>query len=238
MGPVLGVTRGQGIHPPAPGEMERAAVLAPVIAAVAAEVWLTIATHARRLLPAPRLCARHYPRGLGGIGEAGGTQGSRWPQGWAGDISLPTPTCAAGETEARAGFPSGLGHQRALGTPELCQWAPRAKPSRDTQGCTQGFTHTHTHAHVHTHLYTHRPTPLSPRRWLRTLTACLQRAGRGEPVPAPQHLTRLGQPCLPAPTSAQPRPTSGWAANPETGAPAPKGGELGVQAQERCTPAW
>lgn len=44
MGLVLGVTSGRGIHPPAPGEVQRAAVLAPVIAAEAAEGWLTIAT--------------------------------------------------------------------------------------------------------------------------------------------------------------------------------------------------
>lgn len=75
MGPVLGVTRGQGIHPPAPGEMERAAVLAPVIAAVAAEVWLTIATRARRLLPAPAAVHKALPPWAGGHWGSRGESG-------------------------------------------------------------------------------------------------------------------------------------------------------------------
>lgn len=92
--------------------MMRVAAMAPVTAAAVAEGWLTIATSARRLLPAPR--AGGHCRG--------GSQGARWPHGCAGDISLLTPPYAAGETEARVGFASGLRHRRVFRTTELCQW--------------------------------------------------------------------------------------------------------------------
>lgn len=112
--------------------------------------------------------------------------GARWPQGQAGDISLPTPTCAAGETEARADFPSSLGHRCALCTPGLCRWVPGHPRSEAQQGHACGHTgmHSHRHACAHTHTRTHTCTHTDPLR------------------ASPQRLTRLGQPHLPAPTSA------------------------------------
>lgn len=152
----------------------------------------------------PRLCTRHYPHGLGDIGEAGGSQGSRWPQGRAGDISLPTPTCAAGETEARAGFPSGLGHRRALCTPELCQWAPRAKPSRDTEGCMQGFTHTHARSCARSLIHTQTHSSQSPK--VAADPACLLAESRGWGTCASPPAPHQARAALPACTYLCPAP--------------------------------
>lgn len=150
--------------------------------------------------------------GWGRCGGGGGrSQGAWWPQGWAGDISLPTPICAVGETEARAGFPSGLGHQRAPCTLGVCRWAPRHTQSKAQQGYAGRHTRMHTHARsrAHSHVHPRRPTLLSPRRWPWTLAACLQRAEAGEPLTAPSTSPGSGSPACPHPPLPGPGPPRG-----------------------------
>lgn len=139
-----GVTRGQGIHPPAPGGMERAAVLAPVIAAEAVE---GLAHHSDPCQAAPAgptavhrassLWARVGVRGLGGPGDRQGTS------------AFPPLPVLLGKLRHRQAFPPAWAISGALCTPGLCRWAPRHTQSRDTHGRHTRCTHMHTHPCTH-----------------------------------------------------------------------------------------
>lgn len=142
---VLGVTREQGIHPPAPGGMERAAVLAPVIAAEAAE---GLAHHSDPCQAAPAgpaavhrassLRAGVGVRGLGGPGDGQGT--SAFP---------PLPVLLLGKLRHRQAFPPACTISGALCTPGLCWRAPGHTQSGDTHGRHTRCTHVHTHPCTH-----------------------------------------------------------------------------------------